>query len=126
RRRPDGGGLSAQRTPGEPTMATSDMSPMERVMAVLRHEVPDRVPFILQSREFGLKYFGVKFETAYRDPDAYVQAQLKVIRDFNLDAAWDIWCTPAVDEALGAKMEIPEDDPPWIEEPCVRTHEDLE
>lgn len=107
-------------------MAMSEMTPMERVTAVLRHQMPDRMPFMLASREFGLKYFGVKHEVAYRDPDAYVESQLKLLRDFRLDAVWDIWCTPAVDEALGAKMEIPEDDPPWIELRCVESADDLE
>lgn len=106
-------------------MGQSDLTPMERTMAVLRREIPDRVPLVLESREFGLKYYGAKFEAAYGDPDLYVQSQLKVLRDFQLDAAWDIWCTPAVDEALGARMAIPEDDPPWIEQPCVHTPEDL-
>lgn len=106
-------------------MAMSEMTPMERLMAVCRHDVPDRLPLVLASREFGLKYFGVKHEVAYRDPDVYVQSQLKLLRDFRLDAVWDIWCTPAVDEAMGARMEIPEDDPPWIEAPCVSSPDDL-
>lgn len=107
-------------------MALSEMTPMERVMAVVKGETPDRLPFILCSREFGLKYYGVKHEVAYQDPDTYIAAQLKLRKDFGVDAVWDIWCTPAVDEAIGAKMEIPEDDPPWIEAPCVGGREDLE
>jgi len=106
-------------------MGKNGMTSMERIKSVLRREIPDQVPLVLQSREFGLKYYGAKFEEAYRNPDLYVQSQLKVIKDFELDAAYDIWCTPAVDEALGAKMVIPEDDPPWIEEPCVQSPDDL-
>lgn len=106
-------------------MVRSQMTPMERVMAVCRHEKTDRVPFILASRAFGLKYAGVKFVEAYKDPDVYVRSQLKLIEDFQLDSVWDIWCTPAVDEALGATMDTPEDDPPWIAEPCVHGPEDL-
>ena len=106
-------------------MARSQMTPMERVMAVCHHEIPDRVPFVLCSREFGLKYSGVKHEQAYRDPDAYVSSQLKLLQDFQLDGVWDIWCTPAVDEALGATMDIPEDDPPWISKPCLHTYDDI-
>lgn len=106
-------------------MARSLMTPMERVMAVCRHEKPDRVPFILASRAFGLKYAGVNFVQAYKDPDVYVRSQLKLIEDYQLDSVWDIWCTPAVDEALGATMDTPEDDPPWIAEPCVHGPEDL-
>lgn len=107
-------------------MARSQMTSMERVMAVCRHEKPDRVPFILASRAFGLKYAGAKYEQAYQDPDLYVRSQLKLVEDFHLDSVWDIWCTPAVDEALGATMEIPEDNPPWIAAPCLHSHGDLE
>lgn len=107
-------------------MARSQMTSMERVMAVCNHEKPDRVPFIIASRAFGLKYAGARFSQAYQDPDLYIRSQLKLIKDFGLDSAWDIWCTPAVDEALGAKMDIPEDDPPWIAEPCVHGPDDLD
>lgn len=106
-------------------MSMSQMTPIERIMAVVQREIPDRVPFVIQSREFGMKYYGANFVKAYSDPDLYIQSQLKVIRDFNLDAAWDIWCTPAVDEALGATMDTPEDDPPWIEGPCIHEYEQL-
>jgi uroporphyrinogen decarboxylase len=48
------------------------------------------------------------------------------LEDFRLDAVCDLFATPAVDEALGAKMAIPDDDPPWISEPCVTTSTDLD
>ena len=106
-------------------MTRSEMTPMERVMGVCHGEIPDRVPFLLTSREFGLKYAGVKHSQAYKDPDVYVGSQLKLLQDFQLDSVWDIWCTPAVDEALGATMEIPEDDPPWITAPCIHSYDDI-
>ncbi len=106
-------------------MGQATMTPMERVMAVRNGEMPDRVPFLITSREFGIRYAGVKHAQAYEDPDLYVDSQLKLLEDFRTDGVWDIWCTPAVDEALGAVMEIPEDDPPWIAEPCVHERKDL-
>ena len=101
------------------------MTPMERITAVTRGEEPDRVPFLITSREFGIKYAGMKHAQAYEEPDLYVDSQLRLLEDFEVDGVWDIWCTPAVDEALGAKMDIPDDDPPWIAEPCVREPGDL-
>lgn len=106
-------------------MGQSSMTPMERVMAVAKGEMPDRVPFLITSREFGIKYSGFLHSQAYENPDLYVDSQLRLLEDFQTDGVWDIWCTPAVDEALGAKMDIPEDDPPWIAEPCVPEHSDL-
>ncbi len=98
---------------------------MERIAAVCNAEIPDRVPFLLTSREFGIKYSGFKHSQAYEQPQIYIDSQLRVLEDFQADGVWDIWCTPAVDEALGATMDIPEDDPPWIAEPCVRERSDL-
>ncbi len=66
-------------------MVLSSMSPRERLMAVCRHEMPDRIPFLLISREFGLRYSGVKHSRAYEDPDAYVGAQLRLLADFQVE-----------------------------------------
>lgn len=106
-------------------MALATMTPMQRIDAVLAGDVPDRVPFLITSREFGLHYAGYRHCQAYEDPDLYVSSQLRLLEDFGLDGVWDIWCTPAVDEALGATMDIPDDDPPWICEPAINEMSDL-
>ena len=107
-------------------MLKREMTPMERVMAVCHGEMPDRVPFLLTSREFGIKYHGMKFIQAYQDADAYVQSQVRLLEQFGLDGVYDIWCTPAVDEALGAYMATPEDDSPFIPDPYLERPEDLD
>lgn len=101
------------------------MTPMERIMAVATGKIPDRVPFLITSREFGMKYAGHRMSEAYANPRVYIDSQIKLLEDFETDGVWDIWCSPVVDEALGAKMEIPDDDPPWIEQPCVGGPRDL-
>lgn len=101
------------------------MTSLERVLAVCNHVTPDRVPFILCSRVFGLKQAGLLYEQCYQDPDLYVNSQLKLLKEYNLDAVWDIWCTPAVDDALGAPMVVPQDDPPWVPKACLNKPEDL-
>ncbi len=106
-------------------MPEREMSSMERVLAVCRGEMPDRVPFVLTSREFGIKCHGMKFSQAYRDPDAYVASQVGLLERFGLDGVYDIWCTPAVDEAMGAHMLIPEDDSPSVPDPFLERPEDL-
>ncbi|HBC91928.1 MAG TPA: hypothetical protein DCZ10_03240 [Pelotomaculum sp.] len=103
-----------------------EMTSMERLMAVCHAEIPDRVPFILCSREFGLKHAGILYARCYEDPDLYVHSQIQLRKEFNLDSVWDIWCTPAVDEALGGRMIINEDDPPYIDsDPFLKKVSDI-
>lgn len=101
------------------------MTSMARIMAVCNQELPDRVPFLLTSREFGIKYAGMKYAQCYEKADLYVNSQLRLLEEFELDGVWDIWCTPAVDEAMGAHMVVAEDDPPWIPEPLLNEREDI-
>ncbi|MEL7567370.1 MAG: uroporphyrinogen decarboxylase family protein [Dehalobacterium sp.] len=103
----------------------SQMTSMERVMGVVKGEEVDKVPFILCSRHFGMRYSGQPLSVAYKSHEAYIASQMKLRKDFNLDAVWDIWCTPAVDDAAGAKMLIPEDDAPWIEDYCLASFDDM-
>ena len=106
-------------------MATKKMTPMERMSAVFKKQQPDRVPFLITSREFGIRYSGHKHHEAYENPQMYIESQLKILEDFEADGVWDIWCTPAVDAAIGAKMEFPDDDPPWIHAPVLNERSDL-
>lgn len=101
------------------------MTSRERMEETLAHREPDRVPIVVTSREFSIRYSQLTFADIWRDWTRYVDAQTTLVRDFHLDAAWDIWCTPAVDEAMGAHMELPEDDPPWIPRPFLKEKEDM-
>lgn len=104
---------------------SEEMTPRERVFAAISHQEADRVPIVIASREISIRYSGYTFADIWADGNKYVAAQAKLIEDFNLDAAFDIWCTPAVDEALGAYMELPADDAPWLPEPLIKDKSDL-
>jgi uroporphyrinogen decarboxylase len=94
-------------------------------MTALEHREPDRVPLLCPSREFSIHYAGLKFADIWSDGGKYVDAQLKVVKDFRLDAAWDILATPAVDEAMGGVMDLPEDDAPRFPQPFLVHKRDL-
>lgn len=101
------------------------MSHRERVFEAIAHREADRVPIVIASREISIRYSGYKFSDIWADGKKYVEAQAKLISDFNLDAAFDIWCTPVVDEALGASLELPEDDAPWVPTPFIKDKSDI-
>ena len=104
---------------------SEQMTPRERVMEAISHREPDRVPIVLLSREVAIRYSGLKYADVWADGNKYVQAQDKLIRDFGFDAALDIWCTPVVDEAMGAHVELPEDDAPWVPRPFIKDKSDI-
>ena len=102
-----------------------EMTSRERFFEAVAHREPDRVPIVLASREIAIKYSGYTFADIWADGNKYVEAQAKLIEDFSIDAAFDIWCTPAVDEALGARVEFPDDDAPWVPEPFLKEKSDI-
>ncbi|MEN6437060.1 MAG: uroporphyrinogen decarboxylase family protein [Syntrophobacter sp.] len=101
------------------------MTSRERVFEAISHREPDRVPIVPASREIAIKHSGYTFADIWADGNRYVEAQAKLIEDFNLDAAFDIWCTPAVDEMLGAHIEFPDNDAPWVPEPLLKNKADI-
>jgi uroporphyrinogen decarboxylase len=96
------------------TPEKSAMSPRERVMAALKGQPTDRVPFCLASREVSIRQAGLTFADVWADGREYVRAQARLVRWLGLDMAFDLWCNVGVDEALGAKVELPPDNPPWV------------
>lgn len=101
-------------------MTTREMTSRERVLAAARHEQPDRVPVVPMIREFALRQYGLTFAECYRNPDAYVDAQLRCLRDTGIDAVWDLFGIAALEEAAGSVLATPEDDPPTITEPILQ------
>ena len=75
-------------------------------------------------REFAMKQYGLTFADCYRDPDAYVDAQIRCRQDTGIDCVWDLFGIAALEEAAGSTMATPEDEPPTIIEP-VLTERDL-
>ena len=98
-----------------------EMKSIDRVMAAVELKEPDRIPIVLVTREFGIKYSGYKFSECLEDEDLYIKSQMKCLEDFELDAVWDLWAIPVIAEAFGSNLRIMEDDVPVITEPYAIT-----
>jgi uroporphyrinogen decarboxylase len=61
----------------------------------------------------------------YTQVERYVESQVRLVDEFGLDGVYDIWCTPAVDELLGARLEFPPDGSPSIPNASVTCFEDV-
>lgn len=94
---------------------------IDRFMTAVELKEPDRIPIVLTSREFGIRYSGYKFSECLKDEDLYIKSQIKCLEDFELDAVWDLWAIPVIAEAFGSNLRIMEDDVPWITEPYALT-----
>ncbi|GEM_PF-506423 len=104
---------------------TVEMTPMERMMAALNGEKPDRVPVHFYPRWAPLEYLGVTFLQAWEDPDLYVKAQIVGQERFQYDCVIDYDMMGPVEEALGTVLKYPENDVPMVREPAIKSKEDM-
>ncbi|MCC7483125.1 MAG: uroporphyrinogen decarboxylase family protein [Hyphomicrobiales bacterium] len=96
------------------------MSSRERVLAAARKQEPDRVPVVPMIRESAIKQSGLVFSDCYRDPDNYVEAQMRCLRETGVDGVWDLFGIAALEEAAGSELAVPEDEPPTITDPVLK------
>jgi len=104
---------------------TVEMTPMERMMAALKGEKPDRVPVHFYPRWAPLEYLGVTFLQAWEDPELYVKAQIVGQERFQYDCVIDYDMMGPVEEALGTVLKYPENDVPMVQEPAIKSKEDM-
>lgn len=101
-------------------LGSLEMTPRERVLAAAHRQVPDRVPVVPMIREFAMKQYGLTFADCYRNPDVYVEAQMRCREDTGIDAVWDLFGIAALEEAAGSVLTAPDDEPPAITTPILR------
>ena len=98
----------------------SEMTSRERVMAALRHEEPDRVPFVPFAMTFSARFAGIPFRNYVSDAAALAEAEVKTARAFGWDAAIVSTDVGAYASAFGADVHMPEDDVPRLMGPAIR------
>lgn len=106
-------------------MIKDEMTSYERVMAALSLQQPDRVPVVPSATTFSFKNAGYKYSECLFDADKHGRAQLRLLSDFGIDGVWGP-SSNAVPEGIGATLRIPEDNPPVVVEPKLKTYEDFE
>ena len=102
------------------------MDAIERVTKVLRGEVPDRVPVALHCYLMACRMHGGRFDEILRDGALMAEAQLGMWRAFQHDAIMLENGVGAAAEALGCTIRYTPDGPPHVEEPLIKTLDDLE
>ncbi len=102
----------------------TEMTPIERMMASLRGDKPDRVPVHIYPRFAPLEYLGLNFLQTWETPDLYVKAQIVGQERFQYDCIIDYDMMGPVEEALGTVLKYPENDVPMVKEPAIKSKED--
>lgn len=102
------------------------MTSIERVTAVLNHQVPDRVPVALHNFLMASTMTGAGFHEVLRDGEALAEAELAAWREFGHDVIMHENGVCAEAEALGCGIAYRPDIPPHVADPVVKSFDDLE
>ena len=92
------------------------MSSLQRCMAVLNGEVPDRVPVIPQTFMFAIENAGMKMAEVVRNPARMADALIHGMDRFGYDGCVVDFDDATLAEACGAKVIFRENDPAVVDE----------
>jgi len=103
-----------------------EMSSMERVMAVLNHKSPDRVPVIFNALTIGAREAGVKMSEYSTDGKKMAEGQLNYLRRYGVDAVLPGSGIAELAEIFGTKTKYYDTmyDTPVIGETVVKKPDD--
>jgi len=104
----------------------AQMTSLERTLAVLDHRVPDRVPVALHNFLMGCRMIGADFTQALRSGEALAEAQLAAWREFGHDVIMHENGVCAEAEALGCGILYQSDRPPHVEDPVIKSLDDVD
>lgn len=102
------------------------MESIERVMKVLRGELPDRVPVGLHCYLLACRMLGGRFDEILRSGELQAEAQLKAWRTFGHDVIMLENGVCAEAEALGCEIRYTADGPPHVAEPLIKELSDID
>jgi len=102
------------------------MNSRERFLAALEGKQCDRVPVFPLLMFFAISRAGITYRDYATNGRAMADSQLNVLDKFDIDGL--TVCSDAfrISGALGGEMIIPEDNPPYLARPIVRTAADVE
>ena len=104
----------------------AQMTSLERTLAVLNHQVPDRVPVALHNFLMGCRMIGADFTQALRSGEVLAEAQLAAWREFGHDVIMHENGVCAEAEALGCGILYQSDYPPHVEDPVIKSLDDVD
>lgn len=101
------------------------MTSLERTIAVIRGDIPDRVPTDLHNFLMAARMAGIPLAQCLNDGELLAESQLVAWRYFGHDMLLIENGTTAVAEAMGCKIVFPEAAAPRVEEPALKNLTDI-
>ncbi len=97
-----------------------EMTSLERTMAALNHQEPDRVPLFLFLSLYGAKELQIPVKDYFSKAENIVKAQLRMRNKYKNDCIYTFSYAPIEVEAFGGEVIFVEDGPPNSGEPIIR------
>jgi len=101
------------------------MNSKERCLATIQGDPVDRVPVFPLLMSFSADRVGVSYRQFAADGHSMAEAQLKVRQTFGVDAITACSDAFRISADLDGEMIYPEDRPPYLAKPLVRSEHDL-
>jgi MtaA/CmuA family methyltransferase len=101
------------------------MNALQRVQAVLRGELPDRVPVCLHNFMIAAREAAIPMEKYRVDPEAIARAHLMAVEKYGYDCILLDTDTTMLAEAMGAKSKCAPDEPGRIVMPAIQSLEQV-
>jgi uroporphyrinogen decarboxylase len=102
------------------------MTSLERTQAVLDGKIPDRVPVALHNFLMASYMVGAEFSKTLQSGELLAEAQLAAWREFGHDVIMHENGVCAEAEALGCLIRYPAQGPAHVEDPVIKSAEDID
>jgi uroporphyrinogen decarboxylase len=101
------------------------MNSLERTMAAISHNEPDRVPLFLLLSLYGAKEMEIPIRSYFSKPENIMKAQLKMREKYRNDCIYTFFYAPIETEAFGGEVIFVDDGPPNSGEPFIKSIEQI-
>ncbi len=104
----------------------AEITPMERVLAVLSGNIPDRVPLFLLFSIYGAKECNMDIKEYFHSVDTVVETQLMMQKKYHTDCLYTFSYASVETEAFGGDTIFYSEGPPNAGAPIIRSSKDID
>ncbi len=106
-------------------MIQGKMTSLQRVLATMGHQEPDRVPLFLLVTMHGAKELGVSIKDYFAKAENVVEGQLRLRAKYRNDCIYNFFYAPLEVEAWGGEVIYCDDGPPNSGIPFIRHFQEI-